>query len=1203
MKAINKNIFREISHTKSRFLSLFTICAIGVGFFSGVRATGGDMKRTADDYYDEHRLFDLRVLSTFGLTDGDVEAINALSGVQAYPSKYTDLALYKDEAEYITRVYSMNSGEVNAIDLKEGRMPEADDECLISINKLREGIGIGDTIRLSDISGADEFPLERTEYKIVGTYDTPMYISITQRGSTNIGDGAIDAFLLVTESNFKQEVYTEIYVTSDELRAMQSYSTEYESLRDEISEGLEALGHDRSDIRYDEVVGEALDEIADGERELEQARTDGEKELADAKQKLSDAAAEIADGEKQLEEARTQLDEGAQGLSDGEDELAKAKQELDEGWASLSENEQKLKDARAQLDEAKRQADEGGQQLNEARAQLDESKQELDEGQQELDEKSAELAAGKTQLEQARVQYNEGKAQYEQAKAQYDEGKSQLEQSEGELAAAESNLEQAELLYGKDNPLMIQQRGELEAAKTLLAQKRTELEQASAMLEQTSAQLDEAEKQLAENEAKLAEGEAQITAAQAQLDEGRAQYESGYAQYEQALADYEKGRAEYLDGEKEYEDGLSQLNEGRKQLEEGQAQYDEGSATLAEKREEYNKGAADYEEGVKQLADAREQYAEGLADYNDGEETFRTEIADAEKKLADARREVEDAGEAKWYVFTRDDNVGYAEYESNSQRIDRIAAIFPVFFLLVAALVCLTTMSRMVEEQRTQTGTLKALGYSNGAVMRHYMSYAVSAAAAGSIVGAFIGCFIFPFVIIYAYSMMYNITKIHFLLSPWNILMSVGSMVAAISLTVFFSCKKSLAETPASLMRPKAPKAGKRVFLERIGFIWNNMGFFGKVSGRNLFRYKRRMFMTVVGIAGCTALSLTGFGLKDSISDVVALQYNNIYKYSGYLAVESDITESGLESIYADLTDYDPQTVHTRALIKQYSTSGAGGSAQCYVTAVEDADIFEGMVDLHERKTGEKLTLSDGAVITEKLAKLLGVSRGDEITVKISDSSTASVCVAGITEHYASHYLYLTQAQYEEAFGAAPEYNIIYFENNVSDDEAAQDAFCEKMLKNDEVLSVMMKYGASETFTDMMKILDLVIIVLIVSAGALAFVVLYNLTNVNITERIREIATLKVLGFFDREVASYVFRENIILSVMGGLVGLLLGRWLCGFVVTTAEIDEVMFGRSVHFLSYIWAFLITVAFSLLINLLMTRTLRRISMVESLKSVE
>lgn len=1203
MKAITKNIFREISHTKSRFLSLFTICAIGVGFFSGVRATGGDMKRSADDYYDSHRLFDLRVLSTFGLTDDDVSAINSLGGVEAFPSKYTDLALYKDEAEYITRVYSMNSGEVNAIDLKEGRLPAADDECLISINKLRDGIGIGDVIRLSDISGADEFPLERTEYKIVGTYDTPMYISITQRGSTNIGDGAIDAFLLVTESNFKQEVYTEIYVTSADLMAMQSYSDEYESLRAEISDRLEALGHDRSEIRYDEVVGEALDEIADGERELEQARTDGEKELAEAKQKLDDAAVEIADGEKELEQAREQLDEGAQQLSEGEDELAAAKQELDEGWASLAENEQKLSDAREELDKAKQQLDEGAKQLEEARSQLSESKLKLDGGQQEIDEKSAELSAGQRELEQARAQLAEGKAQYEQAKREYDEGESQLKQSESELSEAESRLSQAEAVYGKDNPLVIQQRGEIEAAKTLLSQKRAELEQAAAILAQTNAELSAAEKQLTENEAKLSEGKAQLDAAQAELDEGSAQYESGYAQYEQSLAEYEKGRAEYLDGEKKYEDGLSQLNEGREKLEEGQAEYDEGYAAFAEKREEYNKGAADYEEGVSALSEAKEQYAQGLADYADGEEKFRTETADAEKKLADARKKVEDAGEAKWYVFTRDDNVGYSEYESNSQRIDKIAAIFPVFFLLVAALVCLTTMSRMVEEQRTQTGTLKALGYSNGAVMRHYMSYAVSAAAAGSVVGAFIGCYIFPFVIIFAYSMMYNITKIHFLLSPWNILLSVGSMVAAITLTVFFSCKKSLAETPAALMRPKAPKAGKRVFLERIGFIWNNMGFFGKVSGRNLFRYKRRMFMTVVGIAGCTALSLTGFGLKDSISDIVALQYNNIYKYSGYLATESDITESGLQSVYADLAEYDPQTVHTRALIKQYSTSGAGGSAQCYVTAVEDAEIFEGMVDLHERKTGEKLTLADGAVITEKLAKLLGVSSGDEITVRISDGSSARVRVAGITEHYASHYLYLTQAQYEEAFGFAPEYNIVYFENNVADDEAAQDAFCEKMLKNSEVLSVMMKQGASETFTEMMKILDLVIVVLIVSAGALAFVVLYNLTNVNITERIREIATLKVLGFYDREVASYVFRENIILSVMGALAGLLLGRWLCGFVVTTAEIDEVMFGRSVHFPSYIWAFVITVAFSLLINLLMTRTLRRISMVESLKSVE
>lgn len=1202
LKAITKNIFREIKSSKNKFLSLFTICAIGVGFFSGVRATGDDMKRSADDYYDSHNLFDLRVLSTFGLTESDLNAINEIDGITAYSSKYTDLAMYKNESEYITRVYSMSSDEINKIDLKEGRMPQTEDECIISIGELKGEVGVGDTVTLSDISGADEFPLKLDEYKIVGTYDTPMYISITQRGSTNIGDGAIDAFLMISESNFTQEIYTEIYIKSEELKSMQSYSVEYESLRDEISERLEALGEERSNIRYNEVVGEALEEISDGEAELEKGRAEGEKELSDAKEKLADAAVQIEDAEKQLSDARTELADGESALNDAQTTLDEAAVTLSDGWAEYYENEEKLTNARNELDNAKLEVENGEKQLSDAKIKLEQSAKEIADGQAMLDEKSAELDKGKAQLEQGRAEYSAGEKEYSNAYAQYEEGAAAISDGESQLALAESALALAESLYGADNPQVIEQRAQLDAAKELLAQKKEELSAANVALTQAREKLDAAKAVIEESENAILLGEEQLKTAQAQLDSGRAQYGSGLEEYNNALLEFEKGRDEYLKGENEYEDALSQLSAGREELEKGQAEYDSGVKTLAEKREEYNKGVAEIESAERELANAKEEYAEGLAEYADGEEEFAREIADAEKKLADARQEIDDAGTAKWYVFTREDNTGYAEYESNSERIDKIAAIFPVFFLLVAALVCLTTMSRMVEEQRTQIGTLKALGYSNAAVMRHYMCYAVSAAAVGSVVGAFIGCFIFPGVIIYAYSMMYNITKIHFLLLPSNIILSVGSMLAAITLTVFFSCKKALAETPSSLMRPKAPKAGKRVLLERVGFIWNRMSFFGKVSGRNLFRYKRRMFMTIVGIAGCTALSLTGFGLKDSISDIVDLQYNSIYNYSGYIAIESDITDSELESVYSAIAEDYTEAEHTRALIKQYSTEGISGSAQCYVTAVENAEIFEEMVDFHERKSGEKLSLSNGAIVTEKLAKLLGVEEGDEIRIKISDSSWSEVRVSGITEHYASHYLYLTETLYEQTFGELPEYNIVYFSNGITAD-AEQDAFCEKMLKNDNVLSVMMKNGASSAFSEMLEILDLVIIVLIVSAGALAFVVLYNLTNVNITERIREIATLKVLGFYDGEVASYVFRENIVLSVMGALVGLLLGRWLCGFIITTAEIDEVMFGRTVHFPSYIWAFLITVAFSLLINLLMTRTLKRISMVESLKSVE
>ena len=1203
MKAVNKNIFREISRTKNRFLSIFTICAIGVGFFSGVRATNEMMKVSADDYYDEHDLFDLRVLSTFGLTDGDAAAIADIDGVSgAYTSKYTDLALRNGEKEFLTRVYSWDNDEVNRVDITEGRAPQADNECIVNFNVMKGGIEIGDTVTLADLTESEDFPLNNSEYIVVGFYNTPMFISVTQRGSTTVGDGVIDAFMYVTESDFTQEIYTEIYVTSDELKGMQSYSEEYEQLRDRISDKLEELGKERSEIRYDEVVGEAQREIADGEEELEQAKIDGRKELDNAKAELADAEQQIADGEKELADAKAEIDDGAVQLADAEEQLADAKKQLDDGWAELNDNKAKLDDAKQVLADSKKQIDEGEKQLADAKKQLDDSKAQLDEAQTEVNAKSEELAQGKAALEQAKQQLADGQEQYDLGKQQYEQGLAQYNDGKAQLEQAEIQLEQAEQLYGKDNPQLQQQRAQLEAQKQALEQTGAVLEQTRLTLEQTEQQLTAAAAEIAANEQTITDGEKQLAAAQAQIDSGLEQYNAGLAEYNASAADFAEGKKKYEDGLAEYNEGLAQYNDGAKTLEQAQRDYDSGAAELAEKRAEYEDGVKKYNDGVAELEDAKQKYSDGLKDYAEGEEKFNTEIADAEKKLADARKKISDAGEAKWYIFLRDDNAGYAEYESNSERIGKIATIFPVFFLLVAALVCLTTMSRMVEEQRTQIGTLKALGYSNATIMRHYMTYAVTAAAVGSVLGAFAGVLIFPTVIIYAYSMLYNITKIHYLYNIWNVLISVGSMVAAIALTVFFTSKKVLKETPASLMRPKAPKSGKRVFIERIGFIWNRLGFFGKVSGRNLFRYKRRMFMTVIGIAGCTALSLTGFGLKDSISDIVGLQYNSLYNYNGYLAYDPEITDDELESIYSDMNEYNPDTLTTRALIKQYTLTVNGRSVQAYVTCVEDAEAFGQMIDLHERVSGEKLSLSDGIIATEKTGRLLGAGKGETARIRINDSEERDFIISGLTEHYVGNYLYMTSAQYEEIFGKQPEYNIIYFINGITE-SADGNAFSEKMLKNDAVLSVMMNSSSSSTFSDMIKIMDLVVIVLIVSAGALAFVVLYNLTNVNITERIREIATLKVLGFYDREVSSYVFRENIILSVMGAAVGLGLGTALCMFVINTAEIDEVMFGRSIHLLSYVWSFLVTIVFSLIVNLIMTRELKKISMVESLKSVE
>lgn len=1232
MRAVNKNILREISKTKSRFLSILLICAIGVGFFSGVRATCDIMKTSADDYYDASRLFDLRVLSTFGLTENDAAAIAEVDGVDGvYTSKYTDLALHINDREYLTRVYSKTPDEVNKIDIFDGRAAEADDECVLSYSFMKGGIKIGDTVSLVDLTKSDEFPLTRSEYKIVGFYNTPMYISVTQRGSTNIGDGALDAFIIVPEEHFTQDVFTEIYVKSERLQNMDSYSDEYEKLCGEISDKLESLGVDRSVIRYDEVVGKAEREIADGEKELEEARADGQKELDDAKRELEDAAVEIADGEKELADAKIELEDGKIQLEDAERELEDAKKELDDGRAELEENRVKLEDAKREIEDGERELIDAKNELDDAKKKLEDAERELEDARLEIEDGERQLAEGKQKLEDslkelddAQAEIDEKREEVKRAREELDEGwsmlsdaMSQYDDAVRQIDEQEEQLDQMAALVGENHPAVAAGREQIAAGRKQLEDANNSIQSGLGKVFSAEIELDDADKQLDDAQKELDDGREEyrkgvleynknlvdLTQGKADYSTGLKKYQDGLDEYNEGLKKYEDGVKEYQDGVAEYEDGLAEFNDGEQKLLDGEREYLDGLKTFNEKKAEYEDGVRDYEQGLIDIADAKRKYADGLIEYEDGVATFNREIADAEKELSDAREKIADAGNAEWYIFDRGDNIGYSEYESNAERINRISMVFPIFFLLVAGLVCLTTMSRMVEEQRTQIGTIKAMGYSNGTVMRHYMIYAVSGAVIGGTVGAFGGCVLFPGVITYAYSMMYNITDIHFLFDPGNMLLSIGSMVAAIALTVGLSCGKALKETPASLMRPKAPKAGKRVLIERIPLLWDHLNFFGKVSGRNIFRYKRRMFMTVVGIAGCTALSLTGLGLKNSISDIVDLQYNKIYQYSGYLAYDDGSKPSEVNSIKQTLLDYDADTKLTNALIKQYTLLFDGSSVQCYVTCAEDAPLFEQFIDLHERVSGEKLSLGSGAVITEKAAKLIGAQKGDNISIQISDGVTANVTISGVTEHYTSHYLYMSGETYAEVFGSEPKYNMIYFDNGISRDTDIQDAFSAHVLENNNVLALMMNASSLNSINDVLKMMDLVVAVLIVSAAALAFVVLYNLTNVNITERIREIATLKVLGFYDMEVSNYIFRENIILSIMGGVVGLGLGQALCMFVINTAEIDEMMFGRSIHLPSYFIALLITIAFSLVVNLIMTRVLKNISMVESLKSVE
>ena len=1142
--AMNKHSMREIAQTKSRFLSIFTIIAISIGFFAGLSAAAPDMRLSADTYYKQQNLAHYRLVSTFGFNDDDIEALRELEGVTVYPGYFADTLVEKDGSKYVTRVISLgdttaDSG-VNRPVLTEGRFPEAPNECIVDGGGLFSGNKVGGTVTLS--SGTDDplsDTLKNSEYTIVGVFDSPVYIDMSARGNTTIGNGSIKSVIYVMEENFLTEVYTEVNLTVDSLSAVSAYSDEYEAENDRMTAIIEAVGDSREDLRFEEIMSEAEEELSDAEKELADKKAEAEAELADAKQQLADAANEIEDGKQQLADARAELD-------DAKETLEQSRIDLDDGWKQLEDGKKEYYD-----------------EISKAETALTKEENTFLEKEEEYNAALAEFNAQKAQYEAGVAQYEQGVAQYEQQYALY--------QQLSALYASGAQLT-PETLAGlaQQYPDLFAPSEDGTAASLPTADQvaamGAELEAAKAQLDQTGLQLEEAG--------------AQIAAGQQQLDEAGALIESGRAQLAQAREQLEAAKAE----------GEKKLADSEKKLEEGEAAYADGV-------EQYKQGEIDYAQGVADLEKGEDEYKDGLAEYEDGKAEFDEKIAEAEDKIQSARRDLEKLENPKWYVFDRDDNPGYAEYGQNADRITNIASVFPVFFLLVAALVCLTTMTRMVEEERTQIGTLKALGYRNGTIIGKYMVYALTATVLGSLVGVLGGQQLFPFAVMNAYGMLYSLPLI---LTPIDwVLGAVSLAVAAaiVSATVYSVCRKELASCPAQLMRPKAPRAGKRILLERTP-LWKRFSFNSKVTCRNLFRYKRRMLMTVIGVAGCTALLLAGFGIRDSISGIVTKQYGELNLYDGLLAFD---TQDGDEiaQIKAELNSGGDCAVLYQ---KQITAKTDSATVSVYITVPENVEDMERYFIMRDRATHEPFKLQDGTVLmSEKMCKLLGVSAGDKVVIYESETEQKTVTVGGVFENYPQHYIYMTSGDYQSLFGVAPEYNMMAFSKDGGVED--EDALSERLMALDGVAGVSLTGTISGSFSSMLAALDSVIYIIIACAGLLAFVVLYNLTNINICERVREIATLKVLGFYDKEVDSYIFRENILLTLMGTIVGLFGGTFLAFFIIATAEIDVVMFGRDIAVLSYILAAAMTMLFSVLVSLYMHRYLKKIDMIEALKSVE
>ncbi|MBU3875187.1 FtsX-like permease family protein [Faecalicatena sp. AGMB00832] len=752
--------------------------------------------------------------------------------------------------------------------------------------------------------------------------------------------------------------------------------------------------------------------------------------------------------------------------------------------------------------------------------------------------------------------------------------------------------------------------------------------EADEKLGDAKAKLDDGRTKLGDARAEVADGYARLEDSRNQLNDKQAEVDQGYDDLN-AQIDTLNGKIDELNQAKEQYNALSasgmtdpqtlgtlqvlgaKITEGEQQIEAARAQVEAARAQLDSGQLEINNGWAQVEQGLSDLDSAQSEIAskeqelnDAQKEYDDAKEDADKKIADGEKKIQDAEYDISKIEHAKWYIYDRNALTEYTGYGENADRMKAIGEVFPVLFFLVAALISLTTMTRMVEEQRTLIGTLKALGYERHSIAGKYLGYALLATVSGSIVGVLIGEKILPYIIITAYGIMYQ--HIHTVEIPYNLFYGLAASLAALACTLLatiFSCFREMREQAAELMRPPAPKQGKRVFMERIPFIWRRLSFIWKATVRNLVRYKKRFFMTVFGIGGCMALLLVGFGLKDSIFDIAVFQYNDIQLYDGNVILDEDASTQQKQEAYDRLSE-DKRVENTAENLLQQVEVGHGKTKKdVYLDVPKDVKGFYDFVVFKNRVTGKTYKLDDkGAILTEKMAKTLDVQAGDSITIKDDEKGEIKVRIESICENYMGHYLYMTPGLYEELFGRSPDYNSIYYkmkDGKIDDVERVG----EYVLETKGALSVSYTNTLEEQLDDMLGSLNIVLVVLVISAGMLAFVVLYNLNNINITERQRELATLKVLGFYDNEVSAYVYRENIILTVIGALFGMVLGRILHQFVIVTVEIDSVMFGRNIDLSSFIYSFLITLGFSFFVNGVMYFKLKRINMVESLKSVE
>ncbi len=1136
---MRKNLTRSILRSLGRYIAIVTIIALGCAIFVGLKITKTDMIATGQAYMDKQNMFDLQLLNPYGWSQTELDAISKLEGVaDVEGSIYLDA--FADTGSGENNVFRFHAipQQINRVYLLSGRMPKRADECLVDGEYFAESM-IGKTITVSQANDQETLDsLNNHTYTVVGRVSAPLYMDMT-RGSTALGSGSLSAYLYIPAEAFCVDYYTEIFATIP--GNWNIYSDSYTDRLDAIAEQMKADIAPLAQKRFEDLLAEAEREYADGLREYEEG----------------------------LQAYKTGEEESKQALADALQKLEAGQKEIDEGWAAVTDGEAQIKDAQ--------------QQLADGKAELDKSKLQLETAKTETYQK---LADAYTELLENYKLVNQSLSQVEAGISQLDDGIAQIDDG---LAQIEKNLPLLELMMGLMETQVQATQAALDAAKltgdeNLIVALQTQLDQHTGELTEYQAQMEQAKQTQAELERTRAELEPQrseLTETQANLKQSLEAIELGFVELEtnQSVAQNEFAAAE------------AQISAGYLELEAGQAELDIRIEEM--------------EVGKAELADAKVKLEEGWAEYEKGKAEAEAELADGEaqlteaaEQLADARKTIDTMTKPDVFALTRNANAGYLALDSNSDIVSGIARVLPMFFLLVAALVCITTMTRMVEEERTQIGTLKALGHNNGAIMGKYLGYSVSAALIGCCLGGLVGCTFFPKLLWNAYGIIFNIRPDVVLTVDWGLCMGITAAYLGVSTFVtWYCCRRTLREVPAQLIRPKAPESGKKTWLECLPF-WKKLSFLNKVMLRNIFRYRQRFFMMLIGIGGCTALLLTGFGLRDTVVDIANIQFTEVSHFD----LEVYFSEGQSEEDKLAFLEQIKEAEITDRVGFFYQTSvelGYGSKTRdVYMIAAE-----EQIKDyLTFQRNGQMLDMPGvgEAYISVGISELLGIDVGSTITVRNTDMKTLSVKVTGIYENHVNNYVFVTPQTVIEQWGEAPQEQMAYMTVAEGVDVHQAGAVVGAM---EDVISIVACEDTAQMVGSMMDALDLVVVVIVFCAGLLAAVVLYNLTNININERIREIATIKVLGFHAGETSAYVFKENILLTVLGTGFGLILGRVFLEFVMMNIKIDMVWFKTRLVFPSYIYSVLLTLLCAVLVDLLFHFKLQKINMAEALKSVE